>query len=113
MSRNAGLLYLAGVGARGVQERTAGATGAVDQILRQRLEVLAIVVVLFADDVDQPCPPSTDANHFAALAQRANGYRADGGVQAGYVAATGEDSDHTLFCLHVCHLVLADARPSS
>jgi len=91
-----------------MQERAAGAAGAVDQILRQRLEVFAIVVVLFADDVDQPCPPSTDANHFATLAQRADGYGADGGIQAGHVAAASENSDHTFFPLHVCHFLFAD-----
>src|SRR5208282_868394 len=112
MSGNAGLLYLAGLGARGVQERTASAAGVVDEILGQRLEVLAIVVVFFADDVDQPGPPPTDANHLAALAQRADGYGADGGVEAGYVAATGEDSDYTLFCFHVYRLGFADVGSS-
>jgi hypothetical protein len=57
-------------------------------------------VVFFADDVDQPGPPPANANHLAALAQRTDGYGADGGVQAGHIAATSEDSDHTSFCFH-------------
>jgi len=104
MNRNAGLLYLAGIGAGAMQEGAAGAAGAVDQILRQHLEVFAIVVVFFADNVDQSRPAAADANHFAALAQRADGYRADGRVQAGHIASTGQDSDHTFLRLHCCSL---------
>jgi hypothetical protein len=97
---NGGLFYFAGIGARAVEERSAGAAGAVDQILGQRLEIFAVVIILFADHVDQPRPAATDADYFAALAQGTDGYSADGGVQAGHIAAAGKDSDHTFFCFH-------------
>ncbi len=101
VSRNAGLLHLAWIGSRGVQERTAGAACAVDQIFRQRLKVLAVVVIFFANDVDQPGPPPANANHLAALAHCADGYGADSRVQARNVAAASENSDYTFLCFHV------------
>ena len=100
MRRNAGLLHLAGIGARGVQKRTARAARAIDQILRQCLKVLAVVVILFADHVDQPGPPATDADHLAALTQRANGYGANRGIEPRYVASAGQNSNDALLCFH-------------
>ena len=89
-----------------MQERAAGAAGAVDDFFGQDLKVVAVVVVLFADDVDQARPSAAQADHLIALAQRAEGDGADGGVQAGHVAASGEDSDDTLFRVYVCHFGL-------
>jgi len=84
-----------------VQKCAAGTTGAADQILGQRLKVLAVVIIFFADQIHQTSPPPANANHLAALAQRANRNGADGWVQARYIAAAGQNSDYTFFCFHV------------
>ncbi len=77
MFGNGGFLDLAGIGARGVQEGAAGAAGTIDDLFGEGLKVVAIVVVLFADDVDQTCPSAPQADHLVTLAQRPDGDRAD------------------------------------
>ena len=69
VSGDAGFLHLAGIGARGMQERTAGAARAIDQVFRQCLKIFTVVIVLFADSIDQPSPSPADTDDFAALAQ--------------------------------------------
>jgi len=41
---------------RGVQKRATGTAGAADQILGQRLKILTVVIVFFADQIHQPSP---------------------------------------------------------
>jgi hypothetical protein len=98
MLRNFRLADLAGVGARGVQERAARAPGAVDDLLGQELEIGAIVGLLVAGQLQQAGPPAPDADHLVALAHSADGYCAYRRVKPRDVTPTGEDCDGALFC---------------
>ncbi len=103
VGRDIFLLHLPGIGARAVQESSAGAAGAVDQLFGQGLNVVAVVVVLLADNIDQSAPSSAHADHLVALAQRADGDSANRRIQARHVAAPGQNSDDTLLRIDVCH----------
>ncbi len=92
MRGNAAFADLAGIGARGVEESAAGAAGAVDDIFGEQLEVIGVVGILVADDVDEAAPAAAQADDLVAFADRADGDGADGGIEAGDVASAGENS---------------------
>jgi hypothetical protein len=94
-------LDMAGAGAGRVQEGAAGAPGAVHHVLSQHLKILFVVVIFFAHDLDGALPAAADTDHLIALAQRADGDRANGGIQAGHVAASGQDADGAFVCVSV------------
>ena len=83
MRRDVLLLDLARIGARRMQECSARAPGAVDDLLRESLEVIAVIRVLVADSIHQPAPATPDADHFVTFPQRADRHCANGGIQPG------------------------------
>src|SRR6266478_5913221 len=103
VSRNAGLADAAGIGARRVQKGAAGATGAVDDFFGEHQEVVGVVVVLIADHFDEAGPAVTNADDFVAFAKSAKGDGADGRVEAGDVAAAGEDADDAFLDVDISH----------
>src|SRR5580698_483476 len=103
MRRNVGFPDLTGVVTRTVQKGATCPTGTVDDLLGQGLKVVAIVVVFFADHIDQTCPAPAQADNLTTLADRAQGNGTDCRIQTGYVAPSGEDSDHSLFLVHIRH----------
>ena len=80
VSGDMGFLYLARVRTGGMQEGPAGTACPIDELFGEGLEIVVIVVVLFADDVDQARPSAPQADHLVALAQRPHGDRTDGRV---------------------------------
>ena len=92
MRGNAAFAYFAGIGARGVEEGASGAAGAVDDVFGEELEVVCVVGIFVADDVDEPSPAAAQADDLVAFADGANGDGADCGVEAGDIAAAGQDS---------------------
>src|SRR5690242_2516022 len=100
---NAGLADAAGIRSGGVEESAAGTGGAIDNFLREHQKIIGIVVVLFADHVDEAGPTVTEADNLIAFMKRADSYSADRGIQAGNVAAAGQDADDTLLCVEVRH----------
>src|SRR5207249_640932 len=81
--------------ARGVEERAAGAAGAIHGRFGERENLLAVVRALFPRVVDQAAPTVTNADHFVAVAEGTNRDGADGGIETGDVAAAGEDANRT------------------
>ncbi len=96
MRRNFVLLHTAGIGARSMQERATGATGAIYAFFGQVLVVIAVVIVLLADHVDQACPSAAQADDLVTFAQRSNRDRADCRVQPRDVSAARENADDAL-----------------
>ena len=69
------------VGARAMEEGSTGPSHAIDDLLRQQLEVLAVVVLLVAHDIDQATPAAAQADDVVALAEGAEGHGANCRVQ--------------------------------
>jgi hypothetical protein len=88
-----------GIGAGGMQERTAGAPGPVDHFLGQDLEVVAVVGVLLTYDIHQPTPAALQANHLVAFTDGTHGYGTNSRIQARHIPATGQDADDSGFLL--------------
>ena len=61
-------------------------------------------MLFVANDIDKSGPAATNTNHLIALAERAEGNRANSRVQAGDVAAAGENSNYTLLYVDVSHV---------
>src|SRR6202021_2961104 len=78
---NAGFFYFAGICARTVQEGSAGTSGAVDNLFGQGLIVVAVVIFLLANHIDQASPAAPKTDDLAALPNRPEGDGADCGVQ--------------------------------
>src|SRR6267143_2157684 len=91
------------VGTRGVQESTAGATGAIDDVFGEQLEILRVVVGFVAHHFNQTAPSVAEADDLIALAERAERDAANRGIEAGDVAASGENADDALLGVDVCH----------
>src|SRR5881398_1826737 len=86
-----------------MKKGAAGAARAIDGFFVQKEEIVGIVVVLLADHVYQAGPAMTNANDLIAFAQGAESDGADSGIEAGNVAAPGEDADDPFLGLDVCH----------
>jgi len=98
-----GFAGAARIGARGMEKSAAGASGAIDDILGEYLEILGVVVGLVAHHLDQAAPAMAKTDDLVAFAERAKGDAADGGIEAGDVAASGENADNALFAVQVSH----------
>src|SRR5579872_2222493 len=106
MDRYTRFLDLAGVGARTMQESSAGATRAINNVLGQHKKIVAVVVVFLANNVHQASPPMTKTYDLIAFPQGPNGHRTDCGIQTRYITAASENSDYTLLCREVGHHLL-------
>src|SRR5438874_3928247 len=89
-----------------MKKGAAGAARAIDGFFVQKEEIVGIVVVLLADHVYQAGPAMTNANDLIAFAQGAESDGADSGIEAGNVAAPGEDADDPFLGLDVCHVLI-------
>src|SRR5207253_9949593 len=58
---------------------------------------------LVANHVDEPGPAAAKADDLVTFTQSAEGDCADGGIEAGNVAAPGEDADDPFLGLDGCH----------
>ena len=96
-------LYLARIRSGRMQERPAGPACPIDELFGEGLEVVAIVVIFFADDVDQARPSAPQADHPVALPQRPDSDRTDRRVQPRHVTTACEDSDYAFCCIDVGH----------
>ena len=103
MFGHVGFVRAAGVGARGMQKRSAGASGAIDDVFGEDLEVFRIVVGFVAHDVDQAAPSVAEANDLIAFTERAEGDSANRGIESGDIAASGEDADDAFAGADVRH----------
>jgi hypothetical protein len=83
-----------------MQKRAAGASRAIDDLLRQDLKVVTVVRLLIAQDADRAEPTTADSDNLIAFAQGTNSDRADRGIQPRHIPAAGENSDHALFSAH-------------
>src|SRR5690242_335248 len=92
------------VGARGMKKGAAGAARTIDGFFVEKEEVVGVVVVLLADHVHQAGPAVADANDLISFAQGAESDGADRGIEAGNVAAPGENADDPFLGLDVCHV---------
>src|SRR5580704_5470770 len=97
----------AGIRARRVEKSAAGASCALNHFLRENEEIVGIVVVLFADHVDEAGPTMAEADDLVAFMKRTNRDAADCGIEAGNIAASSKNADDTLFGVDICH----DAEP--
>src|ERR1039458_8073754 len=86
-----------------MEESAPSPAGAVHQLLRKTLEVVAVVVIAVADHVNQTGPSTTQPNDFIALAEGPDGDRANRRVQARHIAASGKNSDCTLLAIGYGH----------
>jgi hypothetical protein len=101
MRGDAGLADAGGIGARRMQKSASGASGTIDDFLRERQEIVAIIVALVANHFDQPGPSVANADDGVTFAQRTESDGADGGVQSGNISAPGEDADDAFLCIDV------------
>ena len=76
-----------------MKEGPAGSSSPIDDLLREKLVVFAVVCPRIADDVHEARPASTDANHTVALVEGPKGDGADGGVQSWDIASPRKDCD--------------------
>src|SRR5215469_1208620 len=104
MVGNAALADARWIGSRGVQKRSARASGAIHDIFGEPLEIVGIVVFFVANDVHETAPAAADADDFVAFTESTESNRANCGIQAGHVAASGQNSDHTLLHIDICHV---------
>src|SRR5215467_68996 len=104
MVRHARLTDASRVGSRGMKEGTASAARTVYRFFVEEKEVVGIVLILLADHIHQAGPAVTNADNLIAFAQGAESDGADRRIEAGNVAAPGEDADDTPFGLRVCHV---------
>src|SRR5580692_2805595 len=87
-----------------MEKGAAGATRAVDNIFGEALEIVGVVILFVADDVDEAAPSAANANHFVAFAERAEGNGTNGRIQAGHVASACENADDTLLNVDISHV---------
>jgi hypothetical protein len=95
-------LDLAGIGPRGMKERAAGTAGTVDDFFGKDLEIIAVVVVLFPDDIDEAGPTAFESNDRIALAQGAESYGSDRGIKPRDIASASKDPYYLLAT--ICHI---------
>ena len=104
MIGNVGLADLAGVGARGVEKGAAGAAGAIDDILGRGTGNCWSCRRPCRGQCRQAAPAVANANDLVAFAKRAEGDAANGGIETGNVAASGENADDAFLGVDVCHV---------
>ncbi len=68
---------------------TSGAADLVDGFLAQLDDLLVGRLEFVTHQLHQPRPSSSDPQHAVAFPESSDGQSADGGIQAGYVTATG------------------------
>ena len=93
MRRNHGLGQVARAGAGRMQERASGPSRTVHHLLGQDLVALRVVGIRLRNDVHQTGPTAADPDHAVPFAHGADGHGADGGIEAGDVAAARKDAD--------------------
>src|SRR5450755_1008465 len=98
-----GFGHAAGVGARRMQEGAPGSARAFDDFFGENLEIVGIVVILFADHFDETGPAAAQTDHLVSLLQRAAGDAANRGIQTRDVSSAGENSDYALLGVDVSH----------
>src|SRR6202050_959826 len=103
MLRNVGLADAAGIGARRMQEASAGAPGAIDEFFVENHKIVGVVVVLLADHVNEAGPAVTDADDLIAFANGAKRDAADRGIEPGNVTTAGEYADDTFLRVYAYH----------
>src|SRR5207253_4521975 len=78
-----------------MEKRASGAARAIDGFFIEQEIIVGIVVILFANHVDQAGPAVADANDLKAFTQGAQRDRADGRIEAGDVPSSSEDRKST------------------
>src|SRR6266851_9415233 len=86
-----------------MEEGATGAAGAVDDFFVEEKEVVGVVEILLASHVDEPGPAVANADNLIAFAQCAESDAADGGIETGNIAASGEDADDAALGVDVSH----------
>src|SRR5207302_4192803 len=103
MLRHHGLAHARRIRPRGMKESAARAPHAIHSFFIEQAEVVGVVVILLADHIDQARTSVANANDLIAFAKRSESDGANGRIEAGNVAAPGEDADDSLLGLHACH----------
>src|SRR5712692_9302416 len=103
MRGDAGFADAARIGAGRMEKGAAGAAGAIDDLFVEKEEIVGIVVILFANHVDEAGPAVANADDLVTFADGAESDATNGGVETGNVAASGEDADDALLGVDVCH----------
>src|SRR5579859_3111363 len=99
-----------GIGARGMKKSAAGAARAIYSFFVEKEEVVGVVVVLLADHIHQAGPAVANADDLIAFAQGAQRDRADCGIEAGNITASGQYADDPFPGLDVCHVSRSEER---
>src|ERR1700747_686792 len=89
-----------------MEESTAGAPGAIDNFFGKDQIIFGVIVGFVAHHFDQAAPTVAEADDLVAFAERAASNTADRGIEAGDVAAAGENADDALLGVDVCHVRL-------
>src|SRR6266404_1466801 len=96
-----------------MEESAAGASGAIDDFFGKDQIIFGVVVGFVAHHFDQAAPTVAEADDLIAFAERAESDAADCGVEAGDVAAAGENADDALLGVDVCHVCASVNGPFS
>ena len=104
MFGNVGSAGATGIGTRRMEKGSTGTAGAVDDVFRKDLKIFGVVVGFVADHFDQAAPAMAEADDLIAFAERAKRDPADRGIEAGNVAASGENTDDAFLGVDVSHL---------
>src|SRR6266487_1528584 len=103
MRGNAGPADAARIGSRRMEKGAAGAAGAIDDFFVEREEIVGVIVVLFADHIDEAGPAMANADDLIAFANGTKSDAADGGIETRNIAASGEDADDAPLGVDVSH----------
>src|SRR5919197_3979102 len=94
MRWNTGFLDAGRVGSGAMEKGATRTSGAIDNFFREELIVVAVVVILLANNVDQSCPATANPDYLITLA---NGTYGDGTyrrIEAWDVTSAGQNADH-------------------
>src|SRR5216683_192835 len=86
-----------------MEKGATGAASAIDDFLVKEEEVVGVVEILFADHINEASPAVANADDLIAFAQCAESDAADGGIETGNIAASGEDADDAALGVDVSH----------
>ena len=100
---DAGLADAAGICAGRMQESAAGAAGAIDDFFVDDEKIVGVVLVLFADHVDEAGPAVTDADDLIAFPNGAKSDATNRGIKAGNVTTASEYADDAFLRVYACH----------
>ncbi len=103
MRGDAGLGNAAGIGTGRMEKGAAGAAGTIDGLFVEKEEIVGIVVILLADHIHEAGPAVANADDLVTFAQGAQSDAADGWVETGNVAASGEDADDASLGADISH----------